>query len=131
MRQALISGVFLLLVSLRAGYAQEPQKAQAEYDVKKCGPKLVSKKPIPTPKTIQARKGEKPTGHSPVIAFQILESGEAVNAHVKRSSGIDAQDTHALNSIRGWKFNSRPGCGTVESEATASIHWIPADPEHH
>ena len=124
MPRLLISAVFVLLLLNRwAGVAQQPRKAEPKYDVKKCKPKVVSKKPVAEPKTIQVRKGEKAASYPPVIAFEILESGEVVNARVTRSSGIADRDAYALNSIRGWKFNSRPGCGTVETEAVALIHF--------
>jgi hypothetical protein len=117
MRRLVISTVFLaLLMNLRVGVAQQPRKDEPKYDVKRCNPKVVSKKPISEPKTIQVRQGEKPSRYPPVIALEILESGEVVNARVKRSSGIADRDAYLLNSIRGWKFNSRPGCGTVETE---------------
>jgi hypothetical protein len=117
MRRLLISAVFLLLLlNLWVGVAQQPRKDEPKYDVKRCKPRVVSKNPIPEPKTIQVHKGEKASRYPPVIAFEILESGEVVNARVKRSSGIADRDTYLLNSIRGWKFNSRPGCGTVETE---------------
>jgi TonB family protein len=98
------------------GVAQQPRKDEPKYDVKRCNPKVVSKEPISEPKTIQVRKGEKASHYPPVIAFEILESGEVANARVKRSSGIADRDAYLLNYIRVWKFNSRPGCGTVETE---------------
>ena len=117
MRRLVISAVFLvLLMNLWVGVAQQPRKDEPKYDVKRCNPKVVSKKPISEPKIIQVRQGEKPSRYPPVIAFEILESGEVVNARVKRSSGIADRDAYLLNSIRGWKFNSRSGCGTVETE---------------
>ena len=123
MRRLAISAVFpLLLLNLSVGVAQEPRKDQPKYDVKTCKPKVVSKRPISEPKTIQVRKGEKATRYPQVIAFEILESGEVVNARVTRSSGIADRDAFALNSIRGWKFDSRPGCGTVETEAVG-VHY--------
>jgi TonB family protein len=123
MRRLVLGTVFLLLVALRAEVAQQPQKSEAKYGVKKCKPKVVSNKPIAKPKTIHMGKGEKATGYSPVIAFSILESGDVVNAHVKRSSGIADVDAYALNSIQGTKYNNRPGCGTLETEADVLIHF--------
>jgi TonB family protein len=123
MRRLVFSAVFLLLLSnLRVGVGQQPRKDEPKYDVRRCKLKVVSKKPVSEPKTIQVRKGENAAHYPPVIAFEILESGEVVNARVKRSSGIADRDAYALNSIRGWKFNSRPGCGTVETEAVG-VHF--------
>jgi TonB family protein len=123
MRRLLIGAVLLPLLNLWAAVAEQPRKAEPTYDVKRCKPKVVSKKPILEPKAIQVRKGEKAARYPPVIAFEILESGEVVNARVKRSSGVADRDAYALNSIRGWRFNNRPGCGTVETEAAALIHF--------
>ena len=89
---------------------------------------MLSEKTAARPKTIQTGKGEKATGYPPVIAFEIRESGEVVNSRVKRSSGMADIDNYALNSIRGKKYNSRPGCGAVESEAAVLIHWFPNNP---
>ena len=50
-------------------------------------------------------------------------SGEVANAHVERSSGIPDLDTYALSGIQRTKYNRRPGCGPVHSEATALIHF--------
>jgi TonB family protein len=76
---------------------------------------------------IRIHEREKSTGFSPVIDFEILESGEVVHAHVKRSSGFAEVDAHALNWIRGAKYNRRLGCGVVESQADVLIHWGPAE----
>jgi TonB family protein len=111
-----------LLVTL-LGLGQQPPRTEYKYDVQRCKPKLVSKNRVPDTKKIRVKKGEKATGYSPVIAFEILESGTVVNARVKRSSGIADEDAYGLNSIKRWRFNSRTGCGTVESEAVVSIHW--------
>jgi len=60
---------------------------------------------------------------SPLIAFQIAESGEVINAHVKRSSGIRDIDDSALNSIQSTKYSARPGCPLIESEADVIIDF--------
>jgi outer membrane biosynthesis protein TonB len=52
-----------------------------------------------------------------------LESGRVVNVYVKRSSGVADLDAFAVTSVRGTKYNKRPGCGTVESETTVSIDF--------
>ena len=98
----------LLLMILPTPTAQARQQSAATYDVKRCTPKLVSKRPFLPPKTFHVRNGEKATGYSPVIAFEILESGEVQKARVKRSSGISDRDTHALESIGRWRVNARP-----------------------
>ena len=98
----------LLLMILPTPTAQARQQSAATYDVKRCTPKLVSKRPFLPPKTFHVRNGEKATGYSPVIAFEILESGEVQKARVKRSSGISDRDTHALESIGRWRLTLAP-----------------------
>ena len=112
----------LLLMILPTPTVQARQQSAATYDVKRCTPKLVSKRPFLPPKTFHVRNGEKATGYSPVIAFEILESGEVQKARVKRSSGISDRDTHALESIGRWRVNTRPGCGTIKMESDVLIH---------
>ena len=68
-------------------------------------------------------KGEKVYGLSPIIAFDILESGEVANASVKRSSGISDVDSYALTSVREMRFAKRLGCGVTESQADVTIDW--------
>jgi len=55
--------------------------------------------------------------------FEILESGEVSNIRLKRSSGIADIDAYALNSVRRMKYNSRPGCGIVDSEAGVTVDF--------
>ena len=106
------------LAVMTASYERSPSD-----HVKSCTPKVVSEKPIAKPKTVQVRKGDKATGYSPIIAFEILESGDVMNAHVRRTSGIADVDAYALNSIQGTQYNERFGCGTVETEANVLIHF--------
>ncbi len=89
------------------------------YDVKKCRPKIIREGE--TPSQVHIKPGEKPTGYDPVVAFRVLETGDVIDVVLKRSSGVRDKDNFALTSARGMKFNSRPGCGTIESEASATI----------
>jgi TonB family protein len=118
-----LTAVFLFLMASQTLLVQEAQPSVPQYDVEKCAPRLMKKKPFSPPKGLQPRKGEKATGYSPVIAFEILESGEVVNARVKRSSDLADRDANALDNIREWKFNSRPGCGTIEMQSDVSLHY--------
>jgi len=121
--RCLVLIVFLPLLLMSEGLAQQFQRGEPKYDIKRCNPKRISHKPVSKP-NIHVRKGEKSTGYSPVIAWEVLESGEVVNTRIKRSSGIADQDAYALSTINGSKFNTRPGCGTVETEAVGLIHWV-------
>jgi hypothetical protein len=88
-----ISGM-LLYAMMFAGWAQE----KPVYVAKRCVPKIVANHdPRPNHESITFRKGEKSTGRSPLIAFEILESGEVVHVYVKGSSGFADIDRSALN----------------------------------
>ena len=117
-----IATIVLLLISA-VSIAQETKKPELDDAVKRCVPKLVSRLAIPKTLKLTFKQGEKPTGHTPLIAFDILESGDVANARVEGSSGFVSVDEYALRGVRGMKYNSRPGCGTVESKATVLIHW--------
>jgi len=92
-------------------------------DAKHCMLKLVSQPRLSKQNTIRTREGEKSTRLSPLITFEMLESGEVTNARVKRSSGIADVDAHALSWVRSATYNKRPGCGVIDSEASVQIHF--------
>ncbi|PYU39719.1 MAG: hypothetical protein DMG54_25870 [Acidobacteria bacterium] len=73
---------------------------------------------------MRVRPGGKPTKQTPVISFEVLESGEIQNAVVCRSSEIADIDNYALTSIKTARYNSRPpGCGIIESQATVDVDF--------
>jgi TonB family protein len=123
MGSSAIAAAILIAAMIPAGTAQEKPPADQKYDVKRCTPKVVIHAPSPKQESIHTRPGEKSTGFSPIIAFQILDTGKVTQAHVKRSSGIADIDTYALNWIRGTKYNTRSGCGVIESQADVTIDW--------
>ncbi len=88
---------------------------------KRCNPTLV-RSSSPKGKPIQVRDGEKSSGFTPIVAFEILESGKVTNVRLKRSSGMRDIDDYALNSIRSHRYNSRPGCPVIETKADVLIH---------
>jgi hypothetical protein len=96
-------------------------KGEAAYDVKKCAPKVLSSGR--TPAQIHFRVGEKPIGLIPVVAFQILESGEVVNIVLMQRSGVRDKDNAALDWVKRTRYNNRPGCGTVDSEVGLAIDF--------
>jgi TonB family protein len=115
----LCAGLTLTIVAIVAS-AQVKPTADQGYEVR-CNPTAIASKPHPRI-PVRLRKDEKWTG-APVIAYQVLESGRVVNVYVKRSSGVADLDAFAVTSVRGTKYNKRPGCGTVESETTVSIDF--------
>ncbi|SRR6266403_3866121 len=122
MDRSIVVWLSLLTIAI-AATAQGGQQSAPKYDIKRCTPTVEKQRPLPKDLTIAARKGEKATGYSPVISFQILESGKVDNARVKRSSGFAGVDRYALDWIRGTKYNARSGCGVIETDAAVSIDW--------
>jgi outer membrane biosynthesis protein TonB len=127
MGSAVIAAVALLAIMIPTVAAQEKPPADQKYDVKRCAPKVVSHARRPKQESIHPRPGEKSTGFLPVIAYQILDTGKVTQAYVKRSSGIADIDTIALNWIRGTRYNTRSGCGVIETQAVVTIDLGSAD----
>jgi TonB family protein len=116
--------IAMLLVSVsRLGAAQDKPKPEGKYDIQRCTRKVLSHaRERKTPQNF-VRKGEKSTGYSPIVAFDILESGDVANAFLKRSSGFTNVDNYALTWVRETKYNKRPGCGVIETQADVTIDW--------
>ena len=115
--------VALLLLYTVLGASQNPQPPGKSFDAKRCTPRVVKHGTLPRNVGPFVQKGEKATGYTPLISFQILESGKVANARVKRSSGFANVDKYALQSINGTRYNARPGCGVIETTADVLIHW--------
>jgi TonB family protein len=115
-------GITVLLLLVSPCRAQQDQaKPKGDYNPQRCAPKLISKSSARS-LDLPFRKGKK-YRHSPVVAFQILESGETANAILKRSSGVPEVDKYALKSVHESKFNPRPGCGVIESSMDITIDF--------
>ena len=119
MRSTIIT-VLLIAAFAPFSEAQDKIKIEGEYDVRRCAPHLISRDRNHS--EFHFRKGEK-CRHSPVVAFQILESGETANAILKRSSGVAEVDKYALKSVQEANFNKRPGCGVIESQLDITIDF--------
>lgn len=115
--------IALLLVNSVLGWTQNPKPSEKPYDTKRCTPRIIRQGDLPKNMGVFVQKGEKATGYTPLISFQILESGKVANARVKRSSGFAKVDKYALESIQGTRYNARPGCGVIERTADILIHW--------
>ena len=113
-----LATILLLTVSTSFGIAEDKTKP-SEYDVQRCAPKLLTRKHSESPE-FHLRKGEI-YKHSPVVAYEILESGEITHTILKRSSGINEIDKYALQWVQELKFNKRRGCGVVDSTADITI----------
>ena len=113
--------VLLLPVSVLCVTAQEKTRAESHYDLKKCAPKIISHTNEKLPE-FHFRKGET-YRHSPVVAYEVLESGDIANAILKRSSGVDEVDQSALKWVRDLKLNKRLGYGVIESTVDITIDF--------
>jgi pimeloyl-ACP methyl ester carboxylesterase len=101
-----------------------PQKANAEY-MKRRPLRVVRKGSPPNSAPFKILRGEKSTGYSPLVAYEIQESGEIANIHLTRSSGFSLLDNYALKGLLGMRYNARPGCGVLETEAAVIIDLGP------
>lgn len=115
---ALFASIFILLCS-----AQDPKRA-APREIQRCFPRLATPK-VSTGASladIHIRKGER-YAKTPVIGYEVSESGEILNAFVKRGSGVADIDQRALRYVKELRFNKRPGCTVVDSEATVTVDF--------
>lgn len=119
--QLFIFTVLLLAVSTGFVTAQNKPRTDGDYDAPRCAPKVISGKNRKSPE-FHFHRGERHR-HSPVVGYEILESGEIAHAVLKRSSGVAEVDNYALTWVKGLKFNKRPGCGVVETTADITIDF--------
>jgi hypothetical protein len=117
----LVIPVLLLAVFTAFGAAQDKAKPKGEYDIQRCVPKPISKASGKSPE-FHFRKGEE-YKHTPVVAYEVLESGAMAHPLLKRSSGIAELDKYALKWVEELKFNKRPRCGVVESTVDVTIDF--------
>jgi len=96
--------------------------SDATYDWKRCALTIASHgSPISGP--IRPRPGEE-LKTTPVISFEVMESGEIRNPIVSRSSGVADIDNDVLSNIRNLKYLQRPpGCGIIQSQYVANIDF--------
>ena len=113
----------LMFVACCVISAADEHKATAKYDIRRCSPKVVKKSPMPRGSKPFRKAGEEPSKFPPIISYEILESGEVRNARVKRSSGFSGIDEYVLNWVQSRRYNSRPGCGVIETEEAVTIDW--------
>ena len=113
--------VLLLAASTAFGATQDKTKPEGAYLAQRCAPKVISRKRAKFP-DFHFRKGETDR-QSPVVASEILESGETAHATLKRSSGVAEVDSCAVKSVQELKFNERTGCGVVESTLDLTIDF--------
>jgi membrane carboxypeptidase/penicillin-binding protein len=102
---------------------RQTANSEATYDWNRCALKVISHGSS-ADTTSHARPWERSTKQTPVIAFEVLESGEVKNAVIVRSSGIADIDNYVLVSIRSMRYNLRPpGCGIIDSKAAVNVDF--------
>jgi len=87
-----------------------------------CVPSFESRLRPSFPGRFRYKKGET-YKRSPVIRFEIEESGKVSKPEVKRSSGVRDIDNWVLDQVKTWKFKPNPGCGIIEDETTFVIDF--------
>ncbi|HET9837096.1 MAG TPA: energy transducer TonB [Candidatus Angelobacter sp.] len=60
---------------------------------------------------------------TPVVEFEILESGATANGRLKRSSGVKDLDDWAMNWTREAKYKPRPGCGVLKTTMSLTVDF--------
>ena len=114
--------IMILVGSSVVGISQNTANPAADYDIQRCKPKATREVRHHKSPQVHFHKGEK-YANSPVVTFNILESGEVTNARLKRGSGVADADKYALDWVRALKYSARPGCGVIESLVTVTIDW--------
>jgi TonB family protein len=115
--------LLLIVCSIGVAYPQVPEKPTKAW-LKKCQPKLLTK-PFPSLKgPFHFARGEK-YRHAPAVSFSIDADGTVHDVKLTQRSGVRDIDQHALQDVSNWKYTSRPGCPTMETEFAILIHWAP------
>jgi len=112
----------ILFVSTYFCAGRASPRSQAESDLHRCTPKIINRASPRELPEIHFRKGER-YKNIPIIAYQVMESGQVAQVLVKRSSGVADIDKYALDSVRELKFNKRSGCPVVDSQAGITVDF--------
>jgi len=103
------------------GKSEKPKAGPQDFP-KRCNPVIV-KDGKPDGRTITVHKGEKSTGYTPLITFQIAPSGDVINIHLKRSSGFRDVDEYALSSFKSSRYTGLLGCPVIDVEASVNVDF--------
>ncbi|MCI0356744.1 MAG: TonB family protein, partial [Acidobacteria bacterium] len=88
-----------------------PTKSDSSEGKTRCIPALQKRDPMRA-SPMQVAKGEKYRG-GPLVAYSILEDGTVTDVRLVRGSGVKDIDGRAVDAVSAWRFNSRPGCGSI------------------
>jgi hypothetical protein len=111
----------LLTLSGALASPQDKTKSEREY-VHRCAPKLLSHAGRGKLPEFQFRKGAK-FRHSPLLTYEVLDSGKVSHTLVKRGSGVVDIDAYALRSVQALRYTDRPGCGSVGYQIVVTIDF--------
>lgn len=101
---------------------KQTPNSEPTYDWKRCALTLATHT-WPADGSTRMRPGER-YQNTPVISFEVLESGQISNAIVSRSSGVADIDNYALDGIKNMRYHDRPpGCGIIQSQATVNVDF--------
>lgn len=95
-------------------------KTPAAYDFERCPVKIIKNG---TSAALKIPPGSV-IKNTPVVGFEVLESGTIRNAVLSRSSGLAEIDQYALETTRSIRFASRPsGCGVIAESMSLTIDF--------
>jgi TonB family protein len=89
----------------------------------RCGLQLIA--PVSSPSGLRPKSSTtfEDFKRTPIVIFEVDESGTVSRAKIKRRSGSRSADQLALAEIHQWKFKAMSGCGIVQSEAMVTIDF--------
>jgi len=112
------------IIILSAAFAGIALGTQSDSDRNtRCRPQLLA--PASSSPGLRLKSGTTFEGYkrSPIVTFEIDESGTVSRTKIKRNSGSRSADQLALAEVRQWKFKPLSGCGIVKSEALVTIDF--------
>jgi TonB family protein len=112
----------IVILSLALGAVAFGSQPGSDQNVR-CHPQVIppaSNSPVLRPKPGSNLNGYK---RSPIVTFDVDESGALHQVKIKRSSGSRTLDDLALSEVRRWRFQPLPGCGNLQSEALITIDF--------
>jgi TonB family protein len=87
-------------------------------DPSACRPILLKNQaPLESPKNVNGYR------RTPVVSFEVNETGEVQGAVLKRSSGSNEINRVAIKHARQLKFKPQPGCGVRKLEMDLTIDF--------
>ncbi len=100
------------------------QNSPAATSVQKqgCAPLLTQNLVRKRPKLFHHSKNER-YRRSPLVAYDIEQTGKIANLKLVRSSGVRSIDLWVLSEVRDRKYMVPPGCGRIHVEEDVTINF--------